>query len=238
MALLMPHHSSQSGPFPFFSLPPELRFKILSLVLSLNRVIDLDPLNNFDAPQRLAVFLTSRRFHLEAAYVFYSSHTFRVFPTHWRFFSNTTKPLLSRLPVHYRRKLVTLELRLGPGWSNPPQSWLVSERLGLEDMVAVRKIKVFMECDPSHECFRGFRPARGFFTYFAGTLLEEMIRRLPTLQEVEFDAYKSVLYNGPLAMKLIGEAKRFSKRVSWGPDISSRSNPDAVDCHSERLVDC
>lgn len=98
-------------------------------------------------------------------------------------------------------------------------------------MVGVRKVKVFMECDPSQEVFRSFRRARDFFTNFARTLLEEMIKRLPNFEEVEFDGYRSVRRDGPLVMKLIGEAKRHGKRVTWGSDISSRSSLEATDDH-------
>lgn len=210
-------------PFRFFDLPLELRSKILSMALSLNRTIDLDPLNNFDAPQRLDIFLTSRRFHHEAYHVFYGEHTFRVFPTHWRFFGDKVVPLVSRLSHRYRKALLTLELRLGPGWSNPPKSWRVSDKLGLDDMVRVRKVKVFMECDPSLNIFRGFRFAKDFFTDFAGKLLEGIINRLPVLEEIEFDSYPSVPHDGPLMARLVNEAKGNAKRVVWGPDLSLRN---------------
>lgn len=211
-------------PFRFFDLPSELRSKILSFVVALNRTVDLEPLNNFDANQRLNLFLASQRLHSEASHIFYSEHTFRIFPTHWRFFGNKICPLLSRLPPRYHRALVTLELRLGTGWGNPPESWRVSDELGLEQMTAVRKMKIFIDCDPSHKTFKGFRRSRHFFTKFARNLLKEMISRLPVLEEVELDGEATVSSNGPLIMRLMKEAKLSDKRVIWGPQISSRSN--------------
>lgn len=216
-------------PFRFFSLPSELRRKILILVLSLNRTIDLDPLNNFDASQRLNVFLTSHRMHEEAYHIFYGVHTFRIFPTHWRFFRNKVQPLLSRLSSRYRRALITLELRLGPGWSNPPKSWRVNDRLRLEHMIEVRKLKVFVECDPSHDIFKGFRCARGFFTNFAGGILEELIDRLPVLEVVDFGGYPLVSKNGPLMKRLVEEAESGKKRIIWSPEISHIREPETFD---------
>lgn len=201
-------------PFRFFNLPSELRRRILTMALSLHRTVDLDQVNNFDAPERLSVFLTSRRMHEEAYHVFYGSHSFRIFPTHWRFFGHKSQSVLSRLSPRYRKALVSLELRLGPGWSNPPTSWRVTDRLALEDISAVRKLMVFVECDPSHDIFKGFRPAHDFFTNFAGNILMEILRRLPSLGEVQFDGYPSVSRDGPLMKRLIDEVKRSEKKIT------------------------
>ncbi|MCJ1463091.1 hypothetical protein MMC07_001696 [Pseudocyphellaria aurata] len=207
------------------------------MALSLHRTVDLDQVNNFDAPERLSVFLTSRRMHEEAYHVFYGGHTFRIFPTHWRFFGHKSQSVLSRLPTRYRKALVSLELRLGPGWSNPPTSWRVTDRLALEDMSAVRKLMVFMECDPSHDIFRGFRPARDFFTNFAGNILKEIVCRLPSLEAVQFDGYPSVSRDGPLMKRLTDEVKRSEKKITWGSDISLRSSPQTFeDLHDDSYL--
>lgn len=215
-------------PFLFFNLPFELRRRILTMALSLHCTLDLDNFNTH-APERLSVFLTSSRMHEEAYHVFYGGHTFRIFPTHWRFFGNKRHSVLSRLSPRYREALISLELRLGPGWSNPPKSWRVTDRLALEDMAKLRKLKVFMECDPSHDIFKGFRFARDSFTNFAGDLLEEIIRRLPSLTEVQFDGYPSVSCHGPLMSRLMDEANRSKKRITYGPDISMRSSPQTFE---------
>ncbi len=195
-------------PFPFFSLPYELRSKILLHVLAIPDTIDLHPGNHRAAHHRLNLFLTSRRLHRESSRLFYSSHTFRIFPTHGRFFGPKTVPLLARLPTHYRESLVSLELRLGPGWSSPPKSWWVDSRLGLEQMRNVRTVTVFVEIDPSHDVFKGFRIGKNFFTDFAAHLLEEIIQRLPGLAQIVFDAWPSVKQEGSLMKRLVEVAKQ------------------------------
>lgn len=207
-----------SKPFRFFDLPSELRSKILSYLLCTdNRTIDLDPSNYRAATARLNLFLVCKRFGYEAYHVFYSGHTFRIFQTHGRFLSKRTEPLLARLPSYYRNVLVSLELRLGPGWSDPPKPWYVSDRLGLEDCIAVRTLRVFVEVDPSSPVFKGFRLNRDFFTNFSGTLLEQVMERLPVLATVEFDAYPSVDRHGALMTRLLDETKKARKRIAWGP---------------------
>ncbi len=201
--------------FHFFNLPSELRLKVLGMVLLTDRTIDLDPLNHRSALQRLNVFLTSHRFHEEAYRVFYSGHTFRILPTHGRFFGNKIEPLLSRLPPRYRAAMVSLELRLGPGWSKPPKSWRITDRLGLGDATAVRTLKVFVEVDPSSDIFKGFRVTKDFFTDFSGTLLEGVIERLKSLEQIEFDAYPSVSRNGALLGRLVKEADKAGAKIAW-----------------------
>ena len=199
--------------FRFFDLPFELRYKILGYVLVSNQVIDLDPIFVYSARERLFLFLVSKGFHSDASYVFYSSHTFRIFPTNGRFFGNKTRPLLARLPSHYQRSLVSLELRLGPGWTCPPGSWRVNDALGLESMVAVRFLKVFVEVDPSHDFFRGFRVGKDFYTRFSTELLEQIIERLPALERVELDGWPSVMREGPLMRRLVDVARASGKTV-------------------------
>lgn len=205
--------STPNQPFRFFDLPSELRLKILRLLLTTNQIIDLNPTNHITARHRLNVFLTSHRFHNEAYPVYYGGHTFRIFPTHGRFFGHKVLPLLARLPPRYRAAMVALELRLGPGWSNPPRSWRVGGWLGLEGMEAVRTVKVFVECDPSHDIFNGFRIDRDFFTGFSRGLLEGVLQRLPSVVVVEFDGWPSVMREGPLVKSLLGVARRAGMRV-------------------------
>ncbi|MCJ1272794.1 hypothetical protein MMC21_000583 [Puttea exsequens] len=206
--------STSPQPFRFFDLPSELRSKILSYLLTLDSVIDLHPTNYRAAHKRLALFLASKRLHLEASTLFYSTHTFRILPTHGRFFSPRTIPLPMRLPLRYRAALTSLELRLGPGWSNPPKSWRVTDALGLEQMDAVRRLRVFVECDPSHEIFRGFRIGKDFFTEFSGGLLEGVLEKLPVVETVEFEAWPSVMWEGPLMKSLRRIARGKGKRVA------------------------
>ncbi|KAI4212901.1 MAG: hypothetical protein LQ351_004426 [Letrouitia transgressa] len=205
--------------FRFFDLPSELRSKILGDCLVVDpRTVDLNPFNYRTASSRLDFFLVSRRFHEEAYRVFYSGHTFRIFQTHGRFLGKKDLPLLARLPTRYRSTITSLELRLGPGWSDPPKPWFVSDRLGLEECARVRTLKVFIEVDPSSAAFKGFRLNRVFFTNFSGHLLHDVIERLPSLDTVEFDAYPSVDRDGALVTRLSKEVEEGGKRIMWGSE--------------------
>lgn len=199
-------------PFNFFGLPAELRHKILGILLKSDRVIDIDYSNHRQA----LMFPTSKKFHEEAAAVFYGINTFRLFPTHGRVEGSKVKPLLMRLPRRYRAEVVSLELRLGPFWSKPPRCWKVSDALGLKDATAVRVLKVFVEVDPSHPVFNGFRRNKDFYTHFAGALLKGVIARLPNLEEVQIDGYPSVNRESPLITRLVEEAREGHKKISWG----------------------
>lgn len=80
-------------------------------------------------------------------------------------------------------------------------------------MVSVRLLKVFVEVDPSHDIFRGFRVGKGFYTQFSTDLLEQIIERLPALERVEFDGWPSVMREGPLMRKLVDVARLMRRTV-------------------------
>lgn len=183
------------------------------MVLVTSKTYSLAPDNFRDGQKCLAVFLTSRQMHEDAYRVFYGSHTFRIFPTHGRFFTNKVIPLIARLPPRYKEALVSLELRLGPGWNSPPASWKVDDRLGLEQMTNVRFLKLFIECDPSLETFRGFRVDETFYTEFSQNLFEEILQRLSAVSSVEIDGWPSVQRKGHLMKALIDTAKEAGKAV-------------------------
>lgn len=217
--------------FAFLSLPSEIRNHIYSLVFAnAPPVIDLDP-NTFSLLHRhklLALFSVSRQVHSEATHHFFSTHTFRLFPTYPGRYFKTKKPLLARLPVHYRASLTNLELRLGPGWNNPPRGWVVNDALGLADCTNLRVLKVFVECDPSNGIFKGFRAGDGFYERFSQGLLEDVLKEVPSVRVVEFDAYKSVMRNGDMIAGLVEVAARFEKVVGWGPEREwEKDNPHA-----------
>lgn len=214
-SVLDPTVDIQRSYFRFFDLPTELRLKVLGINLLTDHTIDLDPVNYRGASQRLHLFLTSSQFHEEAYKVFYGGNTFRIFPVHGRFFGNKVQPLLSRLSSRYRNALQSLELRLGPGWSKPPKSWQVNNKLGLEDATSVRTMKVFVDVDPSNDTFKGFRVAKEFYTDFSGILLREIIHCMPKLERIEFDGYPSVLRQGSLILRLVKEAEKGGKRIAW-----------------------
>jgi hypothetical protein len=212
----------KTGSFPFLSLPSELRNKIYSLVFSLAPPhLDLDPsiFKIFYRTQMFAIFRVSSQLYREATHHFFSTHTFRIFPTYPGRYFKTKRPLLSRLPAQYRESITSLELRLGPGWNNPPRGWVVNDALGLADCTSVRVLKIFVECDPSDAIFKGFRKSEGFYEEFSANLLDEVMKRVPSIKIVEFDAYTSVLRTGDMMSGLEDVVAKYKgKIVSWGPE--------------------
>lgn len=194
-------------PFRFFDLPFELRSKILTFALVRHETQSLHPKNYRTSSGRLGIFLTSRLMCEEAYSVFYGRHTFQIFPTHGRFFGDKIVPLPARLSPRCRKTLVSLELRLGPGWNKPPISWCVDERLGLEQMTSVRILKVYVECDPSLEYFKGFRMDNPSYTDFCINLLGGILSRIPHLTKVYIDGSPSVKSGGILINSLVDEIK-------------------------------
>ncbi|KAI9821026.1 MAG: hypothetical protein M1827_003759 [Pycnora praestabilis] len=203
---------SLSQSFRFLDLPSELRNRIYELLLKTGITIELDPKNYRRIARRLDLFQTSRQIHEESYPIFYGGHTFRLFSTNGKFF-NTKRQLLARLPPRYRASITNLELRLGPGWSAPPRSWAVTHSLGLIDATALRVLKVFVECDPSDDIFRGFRIDDGFYTGFCGHLLKVILHDVPSLQEIRFSGYPYVLQEGPLMQRLLKEVNDANKRL-------------------------
>ena len=193
--------------FRFFDLPYELRATVLALLLNTGQTVDLHPDNHRSIGQRLSIFLTSQCMHTEAYKVFYGRHTFRILPIHGRFFGPKIVPLTARLPSRYKEALHSLELRLGPGWGGPPSSWRIQKKLGLEEMCNVRTLKIFVEVDPSHDAFEGFRASKDFYTVFCSNLLGDVIKRLSRLVRVEIDAWPSVRVDGDLISTLLRQAK-------------------------------
>jgi hypothetical protein len=211
----------KQAPFPFLSLPSELRNKIYSFVFSeAPQVLDLDPsiFHLFHKQKMLALFTVSRQIHLEATHHFFSTHTFRLFPTYPGRYFKTKKPLLARLPKHYRSSITNFELRLGPGWNAPPRGWVVNDALGLRDCINVRVLKIFVECDPSDAIFKGFRASDGFYERFSQNLLDGILKEVPSIKVVEFDAWSSVKRNGDMIAGLGEVVSRYDKVVGWGPE--------------------
>lgn len=213
-------HKDVIKPFKFFELPSELRNKIYDFhFCNAPSIIDLDPDNFKTIHRQFPLFLVSRQMHEEASHYFYSTRTIRIFPTHPGRFFKTKRPLLVRLPGRYRGYLTSLQLRLGPGFSSPPRGWVVNDALGLEDVTSVRVLKVFVEVDTSNPIFKGFRNAiDGFYEKFSSKLLDEILIFVPSIFEVQFDAYPSVEREGEMMTGLIGIARRHKKLISWGPE--------------------
>ncbi|KAH8693831.1 hypothetical protein BGW36DRAFT_383832 [Talaromyces proteolyticus] len=220
-----PGYQQAISPFRFFDLPSEIRLKIYGYVLfgskrkvssRTNGNVGLSSKNKPLAPlsHRLSLFLASQRIHDEAAALFYSVQTFRVFPIQ----DYSRFPTLADLGKSYRPMIGKIELILGSSWTAPPKSWKITHRLGLAEMVNLRIFRVFIQCDPSHPIFEGFRISNDFYTGFAGGLVRQILELLPNLEHVEFDAWPSVQKNGALMRRLLAEVRGAGKQIYWGPE--------------------
>jgi hypothetical protein len=206
-------------PFRFFDMPYELRLRVYEYLLIFNKTLDLDPTNHRTVAPSLRLFYASRRMHEEASHVFYGRNTFRLFPIHGRYI-NAKWPLFARVPRKYRGLVTRLELRLGPGFTRPPRGWVVDKRLGLAAVAKAYRLKIFVELDPaSSEIFEGFRTGdKSFYTEYCVDLLRSVLAQVPTIGEIEFDAYPSVPKSSPLVEGLLAEARLNQKRIAWGPE--------------------
>lgn len=206
-------------PFRFMDLPGELRAVIYGFHFAdVPRVIDLEPGNHRRIQRTLCIVRTCRTLYNEAAYFFYSTRTFRMFPIYPGRYFKTKKPLLARLNARQRSWITSLELRVGPGWGNPPKGWVVNPALGLADCVNVRNLIMYVEVDPSDAFYNGFRRADGFFEGFCQTLLSNTIAGLHNVDTVVFDAYTGVKKSGAMMRGLLDLATTSGMLIRWGPD--------------------
>ena len=214
-------------PFPFLELPSELRVKIYGYFFDdIKEVLDLGPDNYKRIHKKLGLMRVCRQLHDEGTHFFYSTRTFRVFPTHPGRYFKSKKPLLARLKPVQRECITALELRLGPGWNAPPRGWAVNSGLGLAECINMHKLSVFVECDPSDSVFKGFRRAEGFYESFSRSLLAEVLGTMPAVDVVEFDAWPSVKKSGAMMHGLLEVVTRSKRLVGWG---SERGWTDAMD---------
>ncbi|KAM0329488.1 hypothetical protein ACHAQA_004797 [Verticillium albo-atrum] len=219
------------------SLPGELRLKVYAHHFAdSGKVMDLDPDNHRRLHRKLALFKTCRTVYAEASHYYYSSRPFRLFPTYPGRFLKTKKPLLARLTPSKRSCLTSLELRLGPGWSSPPRGWVVNPALGLRDCVNVRRLTVFVECDPSDSVFKGFRRSEGFYEMFCQSLLSGVLAELPALEYVDFDGWSSVKKSGDMVKGLMEVAITNNRGIRWGPERGWTDAKEEDDGVSKKIV--
>jgi hypothetical protein len=209
------------GTFPFLSLPTELRYKIINLIL----FNDADPLNpqrttTDDAFQELlpscktiSLLLANRAIHAEASHILYSSTTFRLFALQ-DFLSLPTPPDLA---PHYRSHITRLSLILGSSWTAPPKHWRVGKGLArcLSRLKLVRVLRVFVQLDPSIPMFEKHRVSFAFYTDFCGALLADVLKAMPWVEAVEVAGYRHVDPRGPLVSRLVKEVQWKGRDVRW-----------------------
>ncbi|KAI5865773.1 hypothetical protein GGS23DRAFT_354331 [Durotheca rogersii] len=205
--------------FRFLDLPSELRLRVYDYHFAgVGEVLDLDPDNYKRIHRKLAILRTCRTVYREASYYFYSTFHVRIFPTNHGRFLKTKKPLLARMLPNQRALITTLQLRLGPGWSKPPRSWVVNPALGLSDCINVTKLAVYVECDPGMDYFEGFRQPDNFFERFSKTLFTDVLAEMPWVGHVEFDARPSVRKSGLLMRGLLEVVTARGLRITWGQE--------------------
>jgi len=124
--------------------------------------------------------------------------------------------------------MTSLDLRLGPGWTNPPRGWIINDALGLADCTSVRTLKVFVQCDPSDPIYNGYRKHEGFYEQFCADLLEGILKAVPSVKVVELDAYSPVKRTGPMMAGLGEVVARYDKVVAWGPERGWDTESDQV----------
>lgn len=106
----------------------------------------------------------------------------------------------------------------GPNWTNPGAKVTAKMRAVLAGLVALTRVKVFVECDPSHPIFDGFRVSKGFYTSYAEGLLEKVLAGIPGGEmTVEFDGGGLVERDGPLMRRLMRVARERGARIEFGP---------------------
>lgn len=213
-------------PFRFLELPSELRVRVYEYYFEdVDPVLDLDPTNYKRYHKLLGFMRVCKLIHNEATYLFYSTHTFRLFPIHPSR-QKTKKPILSRLKPSQRQCLTTLDLCFGPGWNAPPRSWVVNDALGLKDCINVTQINVFVQFDPSDKFFKSFRRSEGFYENFSRQTLAQVLQEVPSVRVIEFDGWPSVKKSGAMMRGLMSLVMDTKLAICWGPE---RGWTDAMD---------
>ncbi|KHN95565.1 uncharacterized protein MAM_06622 [Metarhizium album ARSEF 1941] len=214
-------------PFRFLELPSELRVKVYEHYWSnADQVLDLEPGNHKRYRKALGLARACKQVHAEVTHFFFSSRAVRIFPTFPGKYFKSKKPLLARLKPCQRGCITALELRLGPGWTGPPRGWVVNDALGLKDCSNLRKLTVYVECDPSDCIYDGFRRSDGFYEGFCSKLLGNVLSEIPSHVAIEFEGYPGVKKSGAMMRGLLEVASQSGRQILWGPERGWTDGPD------------
>lgn len=92
----------------------------------------------------------------------------------------------------------------------------------------VRTVRCFVQVDPSLSFFAGYRRGDdGFYERFSKNLLDGVLQAVPSIVEVQFDAYPGVERLGPMMTGLLAVTKEHGKLISWGPERGWKEEADA-----------
>lgn len=94
--------------------------------------------------------------------------------------------------------------------------WTVTPDLHLDLLHSLRTLSIFVQIDPSHPVFDGFRISAEFYTDFAGDLLRDILALLPaSVRWVSFEGNPSVEKEGDLMRRLREEVWRAGREVVY-----------------------
>lgn len=204
--------STPISPFRFFELPAEVRNEIYALLLFSSAGYRR---SDGTKKSRTSILAVSKRAHLEATYVLYTSSTFKIFPIQ----DFVQEPLVQELRPIYRSMVTKVEMLVGSSWTSPPKSWRVSKLLAkrLSRLTSLQTLKVFVEVDPSEPDFEKYRISLDFYTDFCGDLFRDLLVALPLVKFVEVNGNPGVNTRGPLVTRLVKEAEAKGKMLTLGP---------------------
>ncbi|KAI5297856.1 hypothetical protein KEM56_004486, partial [Ascosphaera pollenicola] len=152
----------------------------------------------------------------EVAALLFGTQTFRLWAAH----VEDHKPTVEQIPSRYRHLVRTVQAVFGPGWTDPGVRVGARMRGVLRECTGLRRCEVFVEIDPSHPVFEGFRISKGFYTEYAEDLLGDVLACLPGLRDsgvVEFDAGGGVERDGKLMRRLMRVARELGMAIEFGP---------------------
>ena len=226
-AIPEPSESAAIDPFPFLSLPPEIRTKVYQLILFRPPRTPVDPKPKPSDASTLAVLRVCHLVYSETTHLLYTQTPFPLF--HIQSFPPLPTPLL--IPPRQRATIKALHLRLGNSWSAPPKTWRVSKMLArvLPKFTSLHMLKVFVELDPSEPMFDKYRISKNFYTDFAGELLAEVLKAMTQVEVVEVGGYEFVNVSGPLVTRIRQAVLGSGKTLQWSEENGMREKVRRLD---------